>query len=94
MMNLFKKILRIVIETALIIVGVLGIIFTALSTDFMGGGSVFFFFTVQSNIFIIMMTFLFLGHEIISLFTKKYFVNQIMLHSDIPPLKKWGLLAR
>ena len=40
----------------------------------------FFFFTVQSNIFIILMAFLFLGHEIISLFTKKYFVNQIILY--------------
>ena len=79
-MSLIKKIIRIAILSTLIIVGILGIIFTALSSDFMGGGSVFFFFTVQSNIFIILMAFLFLGHEIISLFTKKYFVNQIMLH--------------
>jgi len=78
--NMIKKIIRLFILTALIIVGILGIIFTSQSSAFMGGASVFFFFTVQSNIFIILMAFLFLGHEIISLFTKKHFTNQIMLY--------------
>lgn len=77
---LINKIIRIAILLTLIIVGTLGIIFTAQSSSFMGGAVVFFFFTVQSNIFIILMAFLFMGHEIISIFTKKYFINQIMLH--------------
>ena len=75
-----RKIIRIAELAALVVIGVLGIVFTAASTDFMGGASVFLFFTVQSNIFIILMAFLFLGHEVISLITKKYFTNQIMLH--------------
>ena len=45
----------------------------------MGGASVFYFFTVQSNIFIIAMAFLFLGHEIICLINKKETINQVML---------------
>lgn len=76
---IIRKTIRITILTALMVVGILGIIFTALSTDFMGGASVFYFFTVQSNIFIIAMAFLFLGHEIICLINKKETVNQIML---------------
>lgn len=75
-----RKIIRIAELAALVVIGVLGIVFTAASTDFMGGASVFLFFTVQSNIFIILMAFLFLGHEVISLITKKYFTNQIMIH--------------
>ena len=76
---MIKKIIRMLILSALIIVGVLGIILTAVSTSFMGGASVFYFFTVQSNIFIIAMAFLFLGHEIICLINKKETVNQVML---------------
>ena len=76
---MIKKIIRMLILSALIIVGVLGIILTAVSTSFMGGASVFYFFTVQSNIFIIAMAFLFLGHQIICLINKKETVNQVML---------------
>ena len=77
---MIKKIVRIVELTALVIVGILGIVFTAMSTDFMGGASVFLFFTVQSNIFIIAMSLLFLINEVVSLVLKKSFINQIMLH--------------
>ena len=76
---MIKKIIRMLILSALIIVGILGIILTAVSTSFMGGASVFYFFTVQSNIFIIAMAFLFLGHEIICLINKKETINQVML---------------
>ncbi|MBQ6730650.1 MAG: Pr6Pr family membrane protein [Bacilli bacterium] len=76
---MIKRIIRIIILSALIVVGILGIIFTALSSDFMGGTSVFYFFTVQSNIFIIVMALLFLGHEIICLVRKEEKDNQIML---------------
>ena len=76
---MIKNIIRMLILSALIIVGVLGIILTAVSTSFMGGASVFYFFTVQSNIFIIAMAFLFLGHVIICLINKKEIINQVML---------------
>ena len=80
MNDLTKKILRISILTALVVVGLLGIILTALSTDFMGGSSVFLFFTVQSNIFIILMALITLVNEIVLWITKKSFMNQIVLY--------------
>ena len=76
---IIKKIIRILILTTLIVVGVLGIIFTAQSSAFMGGASVFFFFTVQSNIFIIAMALIFLINEIFLLINKKSFINQTLL---------------
>lgn len=79
-MDLFKTISKIVIKAALIIVGILGIVFTAQSSDFMGGASIFFFFTVQSNIFIIGMTLIFLVNEVVQLITKKSFVNPTLIH--------------
>lgn len=79
-MNLAKSIIKILIKVALVIVGVLGIVLTARSTDFMGGGSVFFFFTVQSNIFIMLMALIFLVNEVAVLITKKSFINQVLLH--------------
>ena len=78
-MNLVKTLSKIIIKAALVVVGILGIIFTAQSSEFMGGGSVFFFFTVQSNIFIIAMTLLFLINEVMQLITKKRFINQTLL---------------
>ena len=66
--------------SALAIVGILGIVFTAQSSAFMGGGSVFFFFTVQSNIFIIAMALIFLVNEIVVLVTNKGFINQTLRH--------------
>ena len=78
-MNLTKVLSKIFIKAALVVVGILGIIFTAQSSAFMGGGSVFFFFTVQSNIFIIAMALIFLINEIVLLITKKSFVNQTLL---------------
>ncbi|MBR3674475.1 MAG: hypothetical protein IKN65_09450, partial [Clostridia bacterium] len=78
-MNLAKALSKIIIKTVLVVVGILGIVFTAQSSAFMGGGSVFFFFTVQSNIFIIAMALIFLINEIVLLITKKSFVNQTLL---------------
>lgn len=78
-MNLVKVIAKIAIKAALVIVGTLGIIFTAKSSAFMGGASVFFFFTVQSNIFIILMALIFLINEVVQLFTKKSFTNEWLL---------------
>ena len=79
-MNLLKTITKILIKAALIIIGVLGIVLTALSTAFMGGASVFFFFTVQSNIFIMLMALIFLIDEVVVLITNKSFINQTLLH--------------
>ena len=79
-MNLLKTITKILIKAALIIIGVLGIVLTALSTAFMGGASVFFFFTVQSNIFIMLMALIFLINEVVVLITNKSFINQTLLH--------------
>lgn len=79
-MNILKTTTKIIIKAALIIIGVLGIVFTALSSAFMGGASVFFFFTVQSNIFIMMMALIFLINEVVVLITNKSFINQTLLH--------------
>ena len=90
-MKLVKVIAKIAIKAALVIVGILGIVFTAQSSAFMGGASVFFFFTVQSNIFIILMALIFLINEVVQLFIKKSFINEWLLKSDIlPPLKEVG----
>ena len=75
-----KKLIRISILSALVIIGVLGIIFTATSTSFMGGAAVFLFFTVQSNIFIIAMALVFLINEVLLILKKKSFINQILLY--------------
>ncbi len=77
---MIKTIIKIAIKAALAIVGILGIVFTAQSSAFMGGASVFLFFTVQSNIFIIAMALLFLANEVMLLIAKKSFVNQVLLH--------------
>ncbi len=79
-MDVVKTIVKILIKAALAIVGILGIAFTALSSAFMGGASVFFFFTVQSNIFIIAMALIFLVNEVVVLLKKKSFINQTLLH--------------
>ena len=79
-MNILKTTTNIIIKAALIIIGVLGIVFTALSSAFMGGASVFFFFNVQSNIFIMLMALIFLINEVVVLITNKSFINQTLLH--------------
>jgi hypothetical protein len=77
---MLNKIIRISLLSSLIIVGVLGIVLTALSIDFMGGAAVFLYFTVQSNIFIILMALITLVDEVVSIFTKKSFMNQVLLY--------------
>ena len=75
-----KNIAKVLIKLALIIVGVLGIIFNFYSTSFMGNGYIFMFFTVQSNLTIILMSFVFLINDILVIFKKKSFVNQFLYH--------------
>lgn len=76
-----KKIIRIFIHTAILIVGLLGIILTAKSTDFMGGSVILNYFTVQSNLAMMFMALVMLCIEIVSLIFKKPFVNQIILYA-------------
>lgn len=78
-MNVFKITAKLLIKASLAVVGILGIVFTAQSSAFMGGESVFFFFTVQSNIFIIAMALIFLVNDILLLANKRSFVNQTLL---------------
>ena len=75
-----KKLTRILILASIVVVGILGIVFTAKSTDFMGGSVIFNYFTVQSNIFAILMALIFLCNEIFLLTFKKSFTNQILLY--------------
>ena len=48
-------VIQLIIRLALVIIGVTGIILTASSTSFMGDKVTFLFFTVQSNITIILI---------------------------------------
>ena len=75
-----KGIARIAILSTLVIVGILGIIFTSLSTQFMGGLSVFLFFTVQSNIFIILMALITIVDEVMILIRHRSFMNQVLYY--------------
>ena len=75
-----KGITRVAILSTLVIVGILGIIFTSLSTQFMGGLSVFLFFTVQSNIFIILMALITIVDEVMILIRHRSFMNQVLYY--------------
>ncbi len=67
-----KKAFSILIKAALIVIGVLGIVFTIQSAGFMGGKYLPLYFTVQSNITIILISAVFLINELV----RKKFVNQ------------------
>ncbi len=74
-----KLIIQIILRLALIVIGVVGIILTASSTSFMGDKVTFTFFTVQSNITIILIELVYLVDAILQLFSKKSFSNNILL---------------
>ena len=76
---MIKNILKILIKLTLIIVGTIGIMMTASEKTFMGDGVTFMFFTIQSNITIIIMSLIFLIDNILFLFRKKSFINQVLL---------------
>ena len=73
-------IIRILLRSALIIVGILGIILTFLTSEFMGGWHIFLYFTVQSNIWIMAITSYFLVNDFLELFHKKTYVSQFVLY--------------
>ena len=73
---MWKTLLKISIKLAMIVVGVLGIVFSASSTSFMANGYVFMFFTVQSTITIMAISLVFLINDVLVLFKKDSFVGQ------------------
>lgn len=75
-----NNIVSVLIKSLLIAIGTAGIISTAISAGFMGGGTTFLYFTVQSNITIILVTAVFLIDEILVIRGKQSFINQFWLH--------------
>lgn len=58
-------------KAAIAVIGVTGIIATCLSTDFMGSGVTFLYFTIQSNVFAIAAALLFLLDSVMQLLGKQ-----------------------
>ena len=73
-----KPIIQIIIRSALIIIGILGIIFSSVSSSGFNGVA-FLYFTIQSNITIIGIEIVFLIDAIRQLLGKSTFINQILL---------------
>ena len=73
-----NAIIRSVIEFTLIVVATTGIIFTNSSGSFMGSNSTFLFFIVQSNITIAAICLVFLIDNILKIFGKPGFVNEVL----------------
>ncbi len=67
-------------ELLLLIFGIYGIIINCFTSGFMGNGSAFLYFTIQSNIAIILVTLLFFILKIVNLFLKKDLINNILYH--------------
>ena len=79
-MKMMKKIIiQLIIRLALVIIGVVGIILTGSSTSFMGDKVTFLFFTVQSNITIILIELVYAVDALLQLLSKKSFSNNILL---------------
>ena len=72
---MFNKILSLLIKAGVVAIGISGIITTCGSTGFMGAGVTFLYFTVQSNIFAILVMMLFLVNSVGLLIGKRSFVR-------------------
>lgn len=70
-----NKALSVFIKAAIAAVGISGIISTNASTDFMGSGVTFLYFTIQSNVFAIAVALLFLLDSAMQLLGKQSFVT-------------------
>lgn len=80
MIYMKKLIIQLILRVALIVIGVVGITLTTISSSFMGGHNVtFLFFTIQSNITIIVIELLFAYDALMQLLGKKSFVNNAWL---------------
>lgn len=74
-----RLISQIIIRLVLIMVGVVGIVLTITSTSYLGQFLCFKFFTVQSNITIILIELVYLVDAFMQLFGKKSFSNHPLL---------------
>lgn len=77
---MLKKVLSFLIKLALVGIGTAGIISTYISAGFMSGNTTLLYFTIQSNITIITITFVFLINSLLVLLGKKSFINQPLLY--------------
>ena len=78
--EIIKVSFNLLVELLLLVFGFYGIIINCFATGFMGNGSAFLYFTIQSNIAIILITLAFFILKIIGLFLKKDFINNILYH--------------
>ena len=76
---MIKQIIQLIIRLALVVIGVTGIILTSSSSSFMGDKVTFLFFTVQSNITIILIELVFAIDAFKQILGKKSFSNNILL---------------
>ena len=74
-----KLITQLFIRIALAVVGIVGIILTVASSSFMGDTVAFRFFTVQSNITIIIIELIYAFDALLQLFGKKSISNHVLL---------------
>lgn len=74
-----KLITQLVIRIALAVIGIVGIILTVASSSFMGDTVAFRFFTVQSNITIIVIELIYAFDALLQIFGKKSISNRILL---------------
>ena len=74
-----KLIIQLIIRLALVVIGITGIILTASSTSFMGDKVTFLFFTVQSNITIIIIEMVYAIDVLLQILGKKSFSNNVLL---------------
>lgn len=76
---LINNIFKVLIKSLLIMFGVWGLILTFSSSGFMGNSKSLLYFTIQSNITIMLVTIIFLIADIVKMCGGKYFINQFWL---------------
>ena len=74
-----KQIIQLAIRLSLAIIGIVGIVITAVSGSFMGQNKTFLYFTVQSNITIIAIELVFAVDALLQILGKKSFSNNVLL---------------
>lgn len=74
-----KQIIQLAIRLSLAIIGIVGIVITAVSGSFMGQNKTFLYFTVQSNITIIAIELVFAVDALLQILGKKSFSNNALL---------------
>ena len=74
-----KKLIESLIELTLIVMVVLGTVFSVTGSKFMAGPTAFLFFTIQSNLTIAGISLVFLISNVLELCGKKGFINNTLL---------------